>query len=552
MVKNRIPLHFCQQATRALRARGLSPSYYFPFLDADDDPSETASLEDLYLAGRSRRQRRQWGQYHTPLWLVNIILNWLQWPDGEGLLDPACGTGAFLVPAARRLADAGLARGLDAEATLRLVEGSLVGYDVDPLALFILSINLHCALSDLLVNTAVRPHWRLYHGDFLAKGTAPAGDFVIVGNPPWGATVPADIAGGYQETGESAFMFVEGALRSLAPQHPCAFVLPDTILLKHYPRIREMILTQTCIHNLAVLGRVFPHANVEAVALHLLGCRRPSPRHQVQIWRREGMQDLAALPPVEQGVFHGLPDQRFNIFMSTIGVHWTRRLHAGRVRLGQVYRVHEGIHSGNVRSKLFVPHHPGEKGRPLLQRGNELMPFQHRWEGWYVNYDPGLVQRDRGEYAGLGRPDHLGAPKVLVRRTGERLVAALDEEGLFISNNFFYCLPRTTSSLHPKVLVCLLNSTLMGLLYHLQNPVMGRMFAELKVMHLCAFAVPQGDCPRLEKVEPSLIALHDDIVKWGLSPSRRTELDEMVMCLYDCSAGEVAQLKEYLRQGKPR
>ena len=548
METNSIPQAIQRQAARALIARGLDPQYYFPFLSGDAQELARGSLEATYLDSRSLHQRRTWGQYHTPPWLVAILLNWLEWPSGDALLDPACGTGAFLVPAARRLADACLARGWGVEETLRCVEGSLVGYDVDPLALFISSLNLHVALADLLKKSQSRPGWRLHVADFLTLETGLEHHGVIVGNPPWGVKVSSGTQKTFREPGESAFMFLEAALDLLSPGQSCALVLPDTILLKHYPAIRRMVLSRTRILNLALLGKVFPGANVEAVALHLVGSEGVG-AHSVRIWQkaRHGLEKRA---PVEQRVFGSLPDYRFNVLMSKRGLEMSRRLRQGKVPLASSYRVHEGIHSGNVRRKLFVRDCPGEKGRRLLLRGSELQPFQCNWNRHYVNYDPSLIQRAQGEYASLGRSGELASPKVLVRRTGEKLTAAFDEQGLFISNNFFYCLPRSNQSLSPKVLVCLLNSALLRGLYHLENPVMGRMFAELKIMHLSALPVPDIECERLKVVEPRLTALHDEMVKTGFRGLPREEMEELVMYLYAVAAGDYSALQEHLGELK--
>lgn len=552
MVTCKVPLVFRQQAARALRARGLVPSDYLPCLDGPEEEGQALSLDELYLARRPLSERRRQGQYHTPEWLVDTLLTWLQWPNNHALLDPACGTGAFLLPAARRLADYCRSQGLEAKATLACVERSVIGYDVDPVALFILHVKLCCHMSDLLLMTGARPNWRLHRRDFLAEGPSDSGDRIIVGNPPWGAQVKQEVARRYQEPKESAFMFVEEILRHLVTGTPCALVLPDTILLKHYPRIRKMILTHGRICNLALLGRIFPDANVEAVALHLVGCQGSKNHHRIQIWQRKGRQALRALPRVEQEVFSDLPANRFNVVMSKQGARWIKRLYEGRICLRQVYHVHEGIHSGNVRHKLFLSVDPGEAGRRLLRRGKEVRPFQCRWAGEYVHYEPTLVHRQKGEYATLGRPHELGAPKVIVRRTGETLTAAFDEEGVFISNNFFYCLPQAGESLSPKVLVCLLNSTLMRHLYQLMNPVMGRMFAEVKIIHLGALPVPEPSGRRLQEVEPDLCGLHDVAKRGGLSPSVQGEIDELVLYLYDFSPRELGQLREHLQRAGMR
>ncbi|HTM23075.1 MAG TPA: TaqI-like C-terminal specificity domain-containing protein, partial [Kofleriaceae bacterium] len=105
--------------------------------------------------------------------------------------------------------------------------------------------------------------------------------------------------------------------------------------------------------------------------------------------------------------------------------------------------------------------------------------------------DPAAIDRRAGGYANLGRPAWHAAAKLLVRRTGDRVIAAYDGDGRHASNNLFLVLRRPGTSLAElRGLEALLNSRLSTWFFRAIQPRTGRLFAELKIKHLSAFPLP--------------------------------------------------------------
>ena len=94
-----------------------------------DERERAEALATAYedrLVDELADERRERGAFYTPPSLVAWILD-RALPGARTVLDPACGTGHFLVAAARRLGD------------VRAVRGS----DVDPEAVRIARLRLH-------------------------------------------------------------------------------------------------------------------------------------------------------------------------------------------------------------------------------------------------------------------------------------------------------------------------------------------------------------------------------------------------------------------------
>jgi adenine-specific DNA-methyltransferase len=127
---------------------------------------------------RSYDRKKLLGQVYTPLPIVERILDltgFYQNFEGRTVLDPACGDGRFLVPAAEFI--------IKTSAPERLQHNlsQLSGWDIDAEALRLCRANL----DQLIAGLGITVKWNLHHIDALRQlNTRQKYDF-IVGNPPY-------------------------------------------------------------------------------------------------------------------------------------------------------------------------------------------------------------------------------------------------------------------------------------------------------------------------------------------------------------------------------
>ena len=80
-------------------------------------------------------ERRQLGEYYTPAWLARVMVRELvQKPLEQRVLDPACGSGTFVVEAVAHFLDAAEREGHEPGATLERLLDAVTGVDVHPVA----------------------------------------------------------------------------------------------------------------------------------------------------------------------------------------------------------------------------------------------------------------------------------------------------------------------------------------------------------------------------------------------------------------------------------
>jgi hypothetical protein len=141
-------------------------------------------FREIYEEIVEREVRHKAGEYYTPEWLVQLILNdvFALWKGGiPKILDPACGSGTFLYRSIRHLIEKG--------ASLSDIIKNVAGIDVNPIAATITKANYLMAISDLIedseeITLPIYTKDCLKSPDLFNYGKIDKYD-IIIGNPPW-------------------------------------------------------------------------------------------------------------------------------------------------------------------------------------------------------------------------------------------------------------------------------------------------------------------------------------------------------------------------------
>lgn len=213
----------------------------------------TASPPQAHLADESEH-----GEVFTRRWVVEMILDLAGYRiendlAGQRLVEPACGSGAFLEVVVERLVRSVIDHGRDL-ADLSGLERAVAAFDLLP---------VHVEAARARVVTVLRgvgmpaesaetlaAMW-VHQGDYLLADFEPASVDVVVGNPPYVRLedVPSGLALLYRRRwptmGGRADLFIgfiERGLRSLKPGGALGFICADRWMRNQYGRgLRELI-----------------------------------------------------------------------------------------------------------------------------------------------------------------------------------------------------------------------------------------------------------------------------------------------------------------------
>ncbi len=272
-------------------------------------------LGDLYQRHVDLNARRLIGQFYTHEEKVDFMLEsvrpWLQ--EDAKLLDPACGSGSFLVGAYKILHPVLVASGYSASSAHRhLLEDVLYGIDIDSFAAQLAAINL-------LVRNMEEPvgSLRVYVGNSLTGddtlsrfglevptpvsrgdprevdirspvGVLELGSFdIVLGNPPFFRVGLSDpIYGGMLRSAEYSMIRPEGAEMNMATMFlkrgidllkdsvevprgrggVGALIMPKSLTyVDEYRLVREYLLSRCRILKIVDLGRGWPDVGLEHV-----------------------------------------------------------------------------------------------------------------------------------------------------------------------------------------------------------------------------------------------------------------------------------------------
>lgn len=109
-------------------------------------------LRDLYQGLVPGKLRQSLGEFYTPDWLVDYTLEAVgpvSWLD-KRVLDPTCGSGAFLLAVLRRIRDEAISAGWDPGQIVQHLCISVWGFDLNPLAVQTARVNVLMEIADLL------------------------------------------------------------------------------------------------------------------------------------------------------------------------------------------------------------------------------------------------------------------------------------------------------------------------------------------------------------------------------------------------------------------
>ncbi len=258
-----------------------------------------AQLEEVADA----RKRKQEGIFYTPQWVVDQIVSRAVRPHlaGKGLaelrevriLDPACGSGTFLVAAFRELLRHGRAaagRELSYDERRKLFLSCIYGVDKDDRACDIaklnvsllmaekgrllpsLSQNIRCA--DSLIGREVAGYakagrWETRFPEVF-KRVNPGFD-VIIGNPPYLSAKDFEDGAKYEDVLRQEFgqvkdlyyLFLRLNDRLIREGGTWSFIVPDTFFtLSHYRDVRELLRSRYQTVAIDLSPNVFPDAYV--------------------------------------------------------------------------------------------------------------------------------------------------------------------------------------------------------------------------------------------------------------------------------------------------
>lgn len=188
------------------------------------------------------------GEFYTPRPLIRFIVQQVAPRLDEVILDPACGTGGFLVEALGELEPM-----VETTQQRRKLHGNLRGIEKKPLPYLL-------GMMNLVLHGVGQPN--IVRGNALNRpitqiGRAERVDVVLT-NPPFGGEEEKSIQVNFpanKQTAETAWLFLQLVIRQLRDGGRCGIVVPNGILFGDGvgARIKQQLLSDCNLHTVVRL-----------------------------------------------------------------------------------------------------------------------------------------------------------------------------------------------------------------------------------------------------------------------------------------------------------
>lgn len=455
------------------------------------------------------------------------------------ILDPACGSGAFLIEAYDYLIREGevidneLSKLRGGQLDLfpwnkHILSHNIYGVDINHEAIEITKLslwlktakskekltylddNIKCGdslVDSLEVSGKLAFIWKNEFNDIISSG----GFDVIIGNPPYVFSrekITKNEKNYFTRHYESAqyqintyLLFIERSLQLLKDKGRLNFIVPNTwLMIGSAERLRRMILNQCTINRITNLsGYSFENVNVETIILNLIK-QKSKIDHIIGVYQHNQNNEFIELNTKSQSSFEKNDGCEFQIFSKRSDVALIDKLKNNSVILEEVARIKAGLKAYEV-----------GKGNPKQTKKdviNRIYDFSYRID---KNTYPYLNGKDVGRYYNLQSGSYLkygnnlAAPRtidifhddvIIVREiAGEypcSIIATFSPVGeinLFNLSNIAI-LNKNGSNINLKYILSILCSNLMSYYFMRTNPkAVRQMFPKIILKDLRKFPI---------------------------------------------------------------
>ncbi|MCE5287408.1 MAG: N-6 DNA methylase [Pelosinus sp.] len=555
---------------------------------------ETVLLGEIYE--HTARKRRVNGVYYTPKQVISFILKQtvmeldIVAEPMVKVLDPACGSGYFLLAAydilfnkfvkhraelktvfpAEDWSDDGIHR--------HILKYNLWGADIDTAAAEITKVALllkRKGVSALCPNIIVYDSLQRTENDqSVLKAVrafwAPGYDYVI-GNPPYlsfglrgAATIDTEykkyLRQNYSASAEYKLsyyvLFMQRGIELLAEGGRLGFIIPDSFLLgRYYSKIRKFILDNTSIECIAhIAAAVFKGAATGYSAICILRKEKNQARRDTneikvcQVNRIDTLESGSFSATCRQSYFATLPYQRFRVFFAARTKKIVDYIDSVSVPLSNFASGHTGIRSLSKQSDIIAAECQGSSWQKGLISGSQIDRYSLEYKGHYINIHPAVL------YKGGWRQEIIAQRKILLRQTGDSLTACIDDHGYYHLNNihsFILQEKADSSEISLDYLLLILNSRLISFYYHAVSMEYGRPMAQtdIETLELMPIRVQR----EINKQAYSLVQTMESCVRQGRADAAAKNkaagfdeyINQIVYRIYGLSDEDISYIEQY-------
>ncbi|WP_281241565.1 Eco57I restriction-modification methylase domain-containing protein [Sporomusa acidovorans] len=274
-------------------------------------------------------------------------------------------------------------------------------------------------------------------------------------------------------------LFFERGISALKPGGYLGFITPDSYLLgRYYSKVRAFILDSCRICELALMSDPVFHGVVVGIpAIAILQKKSgvsASAAGVVAVKKINKAEGLLAVYQYPQDYFSRQVYSRFRLFFNEKDKEIIDKLDQTSCQFGDIAKIRTGMRSLTVQADIKSKSKQSDTWHAGLTSSAQVLPFTLSYQGDWLDVNPAKLNK------GGWDKEVMAGRKILLRQTGDRLVAAVDQAGYYHLNNI-HSLTVCTTEFSLEYLVAILNSRLMNFYYQTVTLEKGRSLAQVDI-----------------------------------------------------------------------
>ncbi len=448
----------------------------------------------VYQSLKEEGKKSQTGSYYTPQEIViESIKDYIR--EEYKVLDPACGTGQYLLHFAKKIKKPEL----------------IYGFDIDSIAVKIARINLMLAYRKVefvpnvfLLNTLFETENKYNNFDLIAT------------NPPWGANFNREekklLKKYYPEikSGETFSYFIKKSLELLKKGGILSFLLPVSFLnVKIHKDIRELIYNNSSIVKIVEYEKIFKNVFTDVIRLDIQKVIEKD--NVIEIINEQSQHTI------NQEEFSNDEDYIFYTKINTQELELIKKIYKKRhFTLKNKARFGLGIVTGNNKK---IVHTEKQENDEVIFKGKDIRKFFLKNADNYINFKP-------SEYQQVASEDiYRAKEKLIYKFISKDLVFAYDNSGRLTLNSANILIPEL-EDYDIKIVLAFLNSKIFNFLFK-------KKFNSIKILrsHIESLPFPYLE----EKQKKEIIDLVDNVLR---NRGVETKLDDYICDIFNLTEKE--------------
>ena len=311
-----------------------------------------------------------------------------------------------------------------------------------------------------------------------------------------------------------------------------SFIIPSTILQNEYlKKIRRYLVTKNYIQQILSFGNKVFGAVTDSI---ILQCSKYTVGETLFI-RKENLDfnHFEDIKKYNQNVWNDGCSYVVNVKSSGKADEIFAKMEKCPFVLGDLYKVYVGIVANGI--KKFLANEKLGKSYVKYLQGKHIAPYELKPVSLYLNFQKDLLHSNTDESV-YNMPE-----KILVRKTGNVLMAALDDKQYYTDQSLYNLYHKSGSSYNNNVLLVILNSKLMNYYYNTKLITNADVFPYIKGIHLKSFPLPNVEKKKIGEIEQGVFLIQQALAenKVSVVTNLIQKIDFIVYHLYNLTYDEV-------------